>query len=477
MKKKLILLVGLLSILIIPSNVFALSASVKCSAPSSVTVGQTFNVTISGSADISTYWNGSAINSSSNLRSNSGTGVFVEQNSTSSVSKTYSFTALSEGTATVSQTFNISDENYNDKAYTSNTCTINITKPATSSSAASSSNSSKSNSNSSTTSTQVNKSSDSSLKSLSIEGIELKPKFDKNVLEYNVELSSNTTSIKVITEKNDDTATVSGDGEIEVKEGNNVIQILVTAENGESRSYVINAYVQEKEAITVKINNDKYTVIKKLTGIDIPDGFEEKTIVIKDTEIEAFYNKKLDYTLVALKDPIGNILLYIYDENTQEYTKYLPIVSNGIKLIVLDADYKKIPHRYNKSIFNYNGEEVIGYALDETSDFRLIYAQDVATGEKNFYLYDLKYHTLQRFYNDQVNIYIDLLKKVKLAFMILGGFILFLTIIIIVLLSKNVKFKKKYLKSRLSPIDNTINNVKYQDLEGSTILKKEELVK
>ena len=322
MKKKLILLVGLLSILIIPSNVFALSASVKCSAPSSVTVGQTFNVTISGSADISTYWNGSAINSSSNLRSNSGTGAFVEQNSTSSVSKTYSFTALSEGTATVSQTFNISDENYNDKAYTSNTCTINITKPATSSSAASSSNSSKSNSNSSTTSTQVNKSSDSSLKSLSIEGIELKPKFDKNVLEYNVELSSNTTSIKVITEKNDDTATVSGDGEIEVKEGNNVIQILVTAENGESRSYVINAYVQEKEAITVKINNDKYTVIKKLTGIDIPDGFEEKTIVIKDTEIEAFYNKKLDYTLVALKDPIGNILLYIYDENTQEYTKY-----------------------------------------------------------------------------------------------------------------------------------------------------------
>ena len=60
--------------------------------------------------------------------------------------------------------------------------------------------------------------------------------------------------------------------------------------------------------------------------------------------------------------------------------------------------------------------------------------------------------------------------------MILGGFILFLTIIIIVLLSKNVKFKKKYLKSRLSPIDNTINNVKYQDLEGTTIIKKEELV-
>ena len=84
----------------------------------------------------------------------------------------------------------------------------------------------------------------------------------------------------------------------------------------------------------------------------------------------------------------------------------------------------------------------------------------------------MKQNTIQRFYNDQVNIYVKLISKIKLAFIILGGFILLLTIIIIILLSKNVKFKKMYLKKRLNSIDNPIrtDEVKYQDLEGTKAL-------
>ena len=204
MKKKLLIL-GLVIFLIYPKSAYAISASIRCSAPGSVTVGQTFNVTISGSADAATYWNGSAVNSSSNLRSNSGTGSFVEQNSTTSVSKTYSFTALSEGTATVSQSMTISDSdnNYEEKSFTSNACTISIVAPAAPSNKtqASINNITNNKNNNKNNSEDKNLSSDNSLKSLSVEGIDMKPKFDKDTLEYSVELSNDTTSIKVIAEK------------------------------------------------------------------------------------------------------------------------------------------------------------------------------------------------------------------------------------------------------------------------------------
>ena len=475
MKKKLLILTVLV-FLSNPVNASAISANINCSAPSSVNVGDTFNVTISGSADSSTYWNGGIVNSSSNLRSNSGTGSFVEQNSTTSISKTYSFTALSEGSATVSQSMTISDENYNEKTFNSSTCTINIVKPTTQSTNKVQSNvnnliSNKTNDNkNNNNSDNKDASSDNSLKELSIEGYTISPEFNKDTLEYKVKIPNEITKIKVNAVSNDEKATVEGIGEIEVKEGNNVINVTVTSENGAKRVYVINAYVQEKSPITVTVGNKKYTLVKKLSNMEPPIGFKQKNVIINDEEIEAFYNEKLDYTIVALKDSIGNILLYVYDADLNKYTKYSPIVNNGLSIIVLDAPRDKIPYRYHKTKFTYNNNVIDGYALSESSDFRVIYAINIETNEKGFYLFDLKDNTVQRFYNDQVNIYIRLIEKIKIAFLILGGFIIFEILIIIILLSKNAKFKRKYIDKRLSKIDNPIkeDEIKYEDIDDTT---------
>ena len=475
MKKKIISL-ALIIFLVNPINTYAISANINCSAPSSVNVGDTFNVTISGSADSSTYWNGGIVNSSSNLRSNSGTGSFVEQNSTTSISKTYSFTALSEGSATVSQSMTISDENYNEKTFNSSTCTINIVKPSTQSTNKVQSNvnnliSNKTNDNkNNNNSDNKDASSDNSLKELSIEGYTISPEFNKDTLEYKVKIPNEITKIKVNAVSNDEKATVEGIGEIEVKEGNNVINITVTSENGAKRVYVINAYVQEKSPIIVTVGKKKYTVLKKLTNIESPIGFKQKNVIINNEEIEAFYNEKINYTIVALKDSIGNILLYVYDADLNKYTKYSPIVNNGLSIIALDAPRDNIPYRYHKTKFTYNNTVIEGYALSEESDFRVVYAINVEISEKGYYLVDLKDNTVQRFYNDQVNIYIRLIEKIKIAFLILGGFIIFETLLIIILLFKNVKFKRKYIDRRLSKIDNPIkeDEIKYEDIEDTT---------
>ena len=187
----------------------------------------------------------------------------------------------------------------------------------------------------------------------------------------------------------------------------------------------------------------------------------------------------MNFTIVGLKDSIGNISLYLYDETLNKYTKYSPIVSDGLSIIILNAPENKIPHRYYKTKFSYNGDLVTGYTLSEKSDFRVVYGINTETGSKGLYLYDIKENTIQRFYNDQVNIYVELIQKIKYAFIILGSFILLLTLIIISLLSKNIKFKKKYIEKRLSKIDNPIytDDIKYQDLEGTTTLKKVEKYK
>ena len=55
MKKKMFIM-GLFVFLFIPSKIYAVSGNVSCSGPSSVELGESFNVTISGRADGTTDW-------------------------------------------------------------------------------------------------------------------------------------------------------------------------------------------------------------------------------------------------------------------------------------------------------------------------------------------------------------------------------------------------------------------------------------
>ena len=463
MKKILLYLTAVILPLLFINNVSAASARIKLTTSNTnVSLGNTFTVTVTVSEEggnlgsfeysISHDKNYLSLISGEEYQADVGDG------STSTKTYTLKYKAIENGDTTIKVTSaRILDFTSESELSTTNG-SLDITIG---------NNSNKNNNNNS------NQSSDNALKSLSIEGFDINPEFNKDTLEYKVSLSSDTNKIKVNAEKNDDKASITGIGEVEVKEGNNIINIVVTAENGSSRTYKINAYVEEQSPITVKIKGKKYTVIKKLINIDVPHGFEEKTIKIKDNEIDSFYNKKLDFTIIGLKDDIGNILLYKYEEKTNSYSKYSPIVGGSINIIVFEPERKNIPYKYHKSKFEYNGDIITGYALSEKSNFRVVYGVNVETGEKGFYLYDLKDNTIQRFYNDQVNIYIELINKIKIAFIIIGSFILFLTIIIIILLSRNVKFKKKYLQRRLNPIDNPIRkkDIMYQDLESTSAIK------
>ena len=73
------------------------------------------------------------------------------------------------------------------------------------------------------------KSTNNDLKSLSVEGYEISPKFDKDVNEYSVTVPSTVEKINIVAKKADSYSSIEGTGEKTVEEGVNTFEIVVTS--------------------------------------------------------------------------------------------------------------------------------------------------------------------------------------------------------------------------------------------------------
>ncbi len=296
-----------------------------------------------------------------------------------------------------------------------------------------------------------NYSTDNTLKSLDVEGYNLSPEFNKNTTNYTVDLDSDVTKISVKAVANDSSAKISGIGEIEVKEGANTINVLVTAESGAIKTYTIVANVKEKDPIVVKVNDFEFNVVRKKDELKdlIKDYYVDTTIKINDEEIPAYKIETLDLILVALKDSKGNIEFYIYDDG--KYTLYQELNGGNLVIHILN-DIKKIPSNYKKYKVKINKQEYVVYKLNKDSLYYLVYGENVETGKKGLYLYDSVDKTLQRYYDEEVS---TLNHKLQVnSFIILGliGLIVILLIIFLIALhtKNNIKRNnKREIKRRL----------------------------
>lgn len=231
------------------------------------------------------------------------------------------------------------------------------------------------------------------LKSLGIEGYELNPGFNKDTLEYSVTLSPGTEKIKVTGALEDSKASVKGLGEINVTEGVNTINVVVTAENGNERTYKLVVSVEEKDPIDITINNKKYRVIKKREVLGSKNGYDSVDIKINDIGIPALYNEVTGVTLVGLKDENGTISLFSYDSSTGEYSEYKEFTFDLMNLYVHENKNSK----YEKITIKLNGEDTIAYKIPSLDDYYLIYGTNTTTGYEGYYLYDKKENSIQRY--------------------------------------------------------------------------------
>lgn len=120
------------------------------------------------------------------------------------------------------------------------------------------------------------KSSDSSLSGLFLNGGTLKPNFDKNIKEYSTTVHSSYDTINIGANASDYKATVTGDGEKKLNFGNNKFTIKVTAEDGSICEYFIDVYRNNPPVIsggdiTITIG-DEVDLLKGITATDVEDG-------------------------------------------------------------------------------------------------------------------------------------------------------------------------------------------------------------
>lgn len=299
------------------------------------------------------------------------------------------------------------------------------------------------------------KSTNNYLKSLSVEGASLTPKFNKTTLEYSVELEPKTEKIKISAQVEDSKASLKGTGTITVSEGDNKINVVVTAENGNQRTYVINARVKELEPIEVTIDGKKYTVVRKKEELTMPLTYIERTSTINDEEVPSFYSEFTKFTLVGLKDSEGKIGLYIYDEKDNTYELYNELDFNKLALYIKEPGKGiHIPSGYNKTKITIKDNEITAYKFNSKSKYSLIYGMNIETGEEHLYMYDSEENTIQRYNGEEVN---ELNKKINDYTVIITTLALFSFISFIIIIFFIIKNRK--IIKRVAAIENNFNGL------------------
>lgn len=304
--------------------------------------------------------------------------------------------------------------------------------------------------------TDMAKSGDNSLSSVTISPGTLSPAFKGSITEYTAEVGSSVNEIAVNPVTSNSKATVvSVSGNKDLKDGKNIIEILVKAENGNEATYRITVTkgntVQssenpvsddETQGETPEESNDdsnqpvsgdpsavvidgvNYTISSTIPNDVIPEGFSRADFEYKGAPYQGIMFDSGYLGMYYLVNEAGEGKFFIYDTNRDRFYPYVRL-QNGEHFIILMVVPNGVipPDNYeetaltigdvsNISAYQYAGgddKEIVKVedengetTSNETSDFYIFYGMD-ATGISCWYQYDIKQGTYQRFNEEAVS--------------------------------------------------------------------------
>ncbi len=299
-------------------------------------------------------------------------------------------------------------------------------------------------------------STNANLKSLSVEGYEISPGFDKDTLNYTLEVENEVEKVTIKAGRADSGATVSGTGEKELTEGTNKFEIVVTAEKGNKKTYVLEINRKELNPINVNVDGKTFTIVRKADVLTAPAYYASSEVEIENEMVPVFKSDITGYVLVGLKDEDGSINLYRYDDNN--YSLYKQLGVEGLTIIPVDTT-ELIDGFNNEKEITINNSSVKVYTGENESDFVLVYGMNASNGEKNWYKFDTEDNTFQRYEvnkDDKVVGNNDIYFILTVVFASLS---LVTILLVIVLISMNSKLRKKNNKL-ISMVESSINKVK-----------------
>ena len=247
--------------------------------------------------------------------------------------------------------------------------------------------------NGQTTNENVEKEAEARLTELSVLGYEISPEFNKDTQEYFVEVPLTQENVTIDAKTLGSKAQIQGTGNYEVKEGNNVFEIVVTAENGETKTYKLNVAVVDKNPIIATINQKQYAVVKQAKLLKKPNLYEETTIKINDIEVPAFKNETNKLIIIGIKDENNQILYATYNDG--KYDIYTEVTSKNLLLYITEGKLEG----YKKTSVTINEKQYSAYEINDR--FVVVYAMNVNNGEYGYYKYDKKDETFQYYEIDK----------------------------------------------------------------------------
>ena len=172
------------------------------------------------------------------------------------------------------------------------------------------------------TKTDDEKAANTNLEMLAIENITLEPIFDTNILNYNASVSNDTKNLNIFAAPENINGKVEITGNDELIEGNNTINVKVTAPNGYSyKNYIINVYKRSIEE-DKKLVEEKKENTEKLNTILNEQGIELEKSYNNEENTEEKNNKKIIFIIMGLIIIIGvEIFIIIKIKNKKRIIK------------------------------------------------------------------------------------------------------------------------------------------------------------
>lgn len=164
---------------------------------------------------------------------------------------------------------------------------------------------------------------DATLASLTVDVGDLLPEFDPDIMNYSVVIPEGTTTVNVSAVPNDENSTMEGDGAVDVSSGSGSASIVVTAENGATKTYNIGFSTPEEFSLMHSYTFDDGTATDVVGDAD--------GVLVSGTIANGAYTSATDTDYVEL--PAEVIAINNYSAITLEAYIYSDVDNTGATMM------------------------------------------------------------------------------------------------------------------------------------------------
>lgn len=241
-------------------------------------------------------------------------------------------------------------------------------------------------------------STDTTLKTLTIEGVTLNPAFDPEVTEYTGTIDADVKDILIDANPSYPYATVDGDGKKTLSDEKTSFdfKVTVTSEDWSTKDYTIHLTRNIIEDLSISLTGNQMTFVEgEIDHNKVPKGFIPTPMTYQDREIQVYTNSTFPFSLVYLEDATKKQDWYCFDSGS---------VSSVFRTLVINNNtyyYAGVPKKIQKQKgFSYGdivvlGDRLKGWHVNDSGhkNEMMLYLYDM-NGKADYYIFNSENSTL-----------------------------------------------------------------------------------